>query len=99
MSRAQRAGRGEVGRIALRSSEFNAINKLLRGGSEVSDVKLTEVALTGDLEPVEQGDGGIPSPRALLEGVLRGHGVALDGETKVDAKLSVHPAAAGVVIA
>jgi hypothetical protein len=99
LGRAQRAGRGEVGRIVLRSSEFNAINKLLRGGSELSDVKLTEVTLTGDLEPVEQGDGGVPSPRTLLEGVLRGHGVALDDETKVDAKLSVQAAPAGVVIA
>jgi hypothetical protein len=62
-------------------------------------VKLTEVTLTGDLEPVEQGDGGVPSPRTLLEGVLRGHGVALDDETKVDAKLSVQAAPAGVVIA
>ena len=53
LSRAQRAGRSEVGRIAPRSSEFNAINTLLRDGSELSDVKLTEVTLTKDLELVE----------------------------------------------
>src|SRR5215469_874654 len=35
LGRAQRAGRGEVGRIAVRSSEFNAINELLNAGSKL----------------------------------------------------------------
>jgi hypothetical protein len=98
LGRAQQADRGEVGRIAVRSSEFNAINHALHGGSELSDLQLSEPALVKDLEPVEQGDGGIPSPRAVFEGFLRGHGVPLDGKTKVDAKLFVHPAPAGVVM-
>lgn len=99
LGRAQRAGRGEVERIAVRSSEFNAINNLLHAGSKLSDLMLSEAALVQDLEPVEQGDGGVPSPRAVFEDFLRGHGVPLDGETKVDAKLFVHPAPAGVVMA
>jgi hypothetical protein len=97
--RAQQASRAEVGRIAVRSSEFNAINKLLNDGSKLPDIRLTEVALVENLAPVEQGDGGVPSPRAMFEGLLRGHGVALDGEAKVDANLFVHPAPAGVVMA
>jgi hypothetical protein len=99
LGRAQQAGRGEVGRIAVRSSEFNAINNALNAGSELSDLMLSETALAKDLEPVEQGDGGVPSPRAVFEDFLRGHGVPLDGEMKVDAKLFVHPAPAGVAMA
>jgi hypothetical protein len=99
LGRAQRADRGEVERIALRSSEFNAINNALNAGSELSDLMLSETVLVKDLEPVERGDGGVPSPRAVFEEFLRGHGVPLDGETQVDAKLIVHPAPAGVVMA
>jgi hypothetical protein len=97
--RAHRASRGEVARIAVRSSEFNAINNLMNGGSKLPDIRLTEVALVENLAPVEQGDGGVPSPRAVFAGLLRGHDVALDSETKIAAKLSVHPAPAGVVMA
>jgi Family of unknown function (DUF6348) len=99
LGRAQRADRDEVGRIALRSSEFNAINNALHAGSELPDLLLGDTALAKDLEPVEQGDGGVPSPRAVFEDFLREHGVLLGGETKVDAKLFVHPAPAGVVMA
>jgi hypothetical protein len=99
LGRAQQADRGEFGRIAMRSSEFNVINNALHAGSELSDLILGETALVKDLEPVEQGDGGVPSPRAAFEGFLRGHGVPLDGETKVGAKLFVHPAPPGVVMA
>jgi hypothetical protein len=99
LGRAQQAGRDEVGRIAVRSSEFSAINNALNAGSELSDLMLSETALAKDLEPVGQGDGGVPSPRAVFEAFLREHGVPLDGETKVDAKLFVHPAPAGVVMA
>jgi hypothetical protein len=97
--RAQRAGRDEVGRIAMRSSEFNAINNALYAGSQLSDLMLGETTLVEDLEPVGQGDGGVPSPRAAFEDLLRGHGVPLDGETAVGAELFVHPAPAGVVMA
>ncbi|MFI7636740.1 DUF6348 family protein [Nonomuraea sp. NPDC049400] len=99
LDRAQRGDRGEVGRIAVRSGEFNAINNALHAGSKLSDLMLSETTLVEDLEPVEQGDGGVPSPRAVLEGFLRGHGIPLDGETKVGAELFVHPAPAGVVMA
>ncbi|MBB5781172.1 DUF6348 family protein [Nonomuraea jabiensis] len=97
--RAQRAGREEVGRIAMRSAEFNAINNALYAGSELSDLMLGETSLVKDLEPVGQGDGGVPSPRAAFEDFLRGHGVPLDGGTAVGAELFVHPAPAGVVMA
>ena len=96
---AQFAGREEIQRIALRSSEFNAINKALNGGSQLSDLMLSETALIEDLEPVVAGDGGVPSSRAMFEGLLQGHGVVLDGGTAVDAELFVHPAPAGVVMA
>ena len=99
LDRAQRAGRDEVGRIAVRSSEFNVINKALHAGTELSDLMIGETSLVEDLEPVEQGDGGIPSPRAVFEAFLRGHDVPLDGETEVGAKLFVHPAPAGAVMA
>ncbi|MFI7130852.1 DUF6348 family protein [Nonomuraea sp. NPDC050153] len=99
LSRAQRAGRDEVRRIAMRSGEFNAINNALHAGSQLSDLMLSETTLVKDLEPVEPGDGGIPSPRAAFEDFLRGHGVPLNGETKVGAELFVHPAPAGVVMA
>ncbi|MFB9830886.1 DUF6348 family protein [Actinoallomurus acaciae] len=99
LDRAQHAGRSEVGRIAVRSAEFNAINSALHSGSQLSDLVLSESTLISDLPPVEQGDGGVPSPRAIFEDFLRGHGVRLDGETRVDAKLFVHPAPPGLVMA
>ncbi|OLT30754.1 hypothetical protein BJF79_38235 [Actinomadura sp. CNU-125] len=99
LARAQRADRGEIERVAPRSAEFNAINNALNGGSRLSDLMLAPVALAEDLEPVGRGDGGIPSARAVFEALLRGHGVPLDGGTKVDARLFVHPAPAGYVMA
>ncbi|MEU8797751.1 DUF6348 family protein [Spirillospora sp. NPDC048819] len=98
-ARALQAGRGEIERVALRSSEISAINKALNAGSQLSDLVPGETVLVEDLEPVEPGDGSVPSPRAVFEGLLRGHHVLLDGETKADAKLFVHPAPAGVVMA
>lgn len=99
LDRAQRAGRDEVERIAMRSAEFNAINNALYDGAELSDLMLGETTLDEDLEPAEDGDGGVPSPRAVFEGFLHAHGVPLDGGTRVDAAIVVHPAPAGVVIA
>lgn len=98
LARAQLAGRAEIERIAPRSSEFNAINAALNAGSELSSLRLSETALVQDLEPVEPGDGGVPSPRAVFEGLLRGHGMALDSETRIDAEVFVHPAPAGAVM-
>jgi hypothetical protein len=97
LARAQLAGRGEIERIATRSSEFNAINNALNAGSRLSDLRLGETALVEDLEPVGPGDGGVPSPRAVFEGLLRGHGVVLDAETTIDAELFARPAQAGAV--
>jgi hypothetical protein len=99
LARAQRAERGEIERVALRSSEFNAVNNALHAGSAMSDLVIGDTALGADLGPVLSGDGGVPSPRAAFEGLLRGHHVPLGGETKFDAKLFVHPAPAGVVMA
>ncbi|RJL33238.1 DUF6348 family protein [Bailinhaonella thermotolerans] len=99
LDRAQRGGRDEVGRIATRGAEFNAINNALNAGSRMEDLVLGELTLAEDLEPAGPGDGGVPSPRAVFEGLLREHGVPLDGETRVGAELFVHPAPDGVVMA
>lgn len=98
LARAQRAVRGEFERVAMRSSEFNAINNALHGGAEMADLALGEVRLMSDLPAVQPGDGGVPSPAAVFEGLLQGHGVVLDGETQAAATLFVHPAPDGVVM-
>jgi len=97
LGRAQGAGRGELVRIAVYSAEFNAISQLADCGPVPPDAKLTEVRVGWELAPVEQGDCGVPSPRTLLEGIVREHGAG--GETNVDANLLIHPAPAGVVMA
>ena len=99
LARAQVAGRDEVMRIATRSSEFNAINNALNGGATLEHLQLGETALVEDLDPVEPGDGGVPSPRLVFEGMLRGHGVELDAETTVDAEVYVRPTQPGFVMA
>ena len=99
LARAQLAGRGEIERIALRSSEFDAINNALNAGAPLSDIRLSETRLVQDLPPRTPGDGGVPSPRAVFEELLQRHHVVLDGETKIDAELFVHPAPAGAVMA
>ncbi|WP_410657524.1 DUF6348 family protein [Amycolatopsis sp. lyj-112] len=96
--RAQHGHRGEFERIAVRSSTFGVINEAMKDGVELPDIVLGEAALIKDLEPVEQGDGGVPSPQAVFEDLLREHGTSLDGEAKAEAKLVVHPAPAGAVI-
>jgi hypothetical protein len=98
LARARLAGRDEIERIALRSSEFNTINAALNDGSQLSDLMLGEATLVEDLTPVEPGDGGVPSPRAAFAALLHGHGVVLDDETTIDARLFVHPAPPGMVM-
>ena len=98
-ARAGLARRDEVERIALRSSEFAVINNALNAGAQLSDLVLAETALPDDLGPAGPGDGGVPSPQAVLEALLAGHGVDLDDETRVEAKLFVHPAPAGMPMA
>ncbi|MBE1534690.1 DUF6348 family protein [Actinomadura algeriensis] len=99
LARARRADRGEIERVAPRSAEFNAVNRLLNSGSRLSDLMLVPVTLAEELEPLGPDDGGVPSARTVFEALLRGHGVPLGGETKVDARLFVHPAPAGLVMA
>ncbi|MFI0424100.1 DUF6348 family protein [Spongiactinospora sp. 9N601] len=99
LDRAQRAGRAEIERIALRSAEFDAINNALHAGSQLSDLVLGESTLAKDLSPAGDGDGGVPSPRAVFLELLRAHGVPLDGETQAGAELCVHPAPDGLAMA
>lgn len=93
--RAARAVRHEVGRIGLRSSEVNAANQLLRAGDQMEDIQFTTVAMTAPLPPVPAGDGGVPSPRRLLDALLAGHGFTVPGgrigTTQVDAQLVTLP--------
>ncbi|MER7860296.1 DUF6348 family protein [Amycolatopsis japonica] len=97
--RAQYATRAEFERIALRSSTFAVINEALNAGSQLADLELGEPVLFKDLEPVVEGDGGVPSPQAVFEAFLREHGVLLGDDTRVDTKLIVHPAPEGMVMA
>lgn len=99
LARAELAGRDEIERIALRSSEFAAINDALTAGSQLSDLELAETALMKDLEPAGPGDGGVPSPQVLCDALLRGHGVESDDRTRIEAELFVHPAPSGLVMA
>ncbi|WP_181777581.1 DUF6348 family protein [Amycolatopsis pittospori] len=96
--RAQYADRGEFERIALRSNTFAVINEGLKSGTAMADLELSSPVLTEDLAPIGQGDGGVPSPQAVFEGFLREHGIPLGEDAKVDTKLIVHPAPAGVVM-
>ncbi|XRQ13824.1 DUF6348 family protein [Actinomadura welshii] len=98
-ARAQTADRAEIQRITLHSAEFAATNNALKGGANLADLMLAELRLGDDLDPVLPGDGGVPSARAVFEDLLRGHNVQLGGQTKVDAKLFVHPSPAGRVMA
>ncbi|MFG1998878.1 DUF6348 family protein [Spirillospora sp. NPDC048911] len=70
---------------------------LAHAGSRLSDLVFSEAALTEDLLLVEAGDGGVPSALGIFEGLLRGHGVVLNGDVRVGAKLFAHPAPAGVM--
>ncbi|MEU8341113.1 DUF6348 family protein [Spirillospora sp. NPDC048832] len=98
LARAQRADRGEMERIALRSAEFNVINQALNDGVQMADMAIGEVRALRDLPPPAPGDGGVPCPRAVFEEMLRGHGAVLGGGTSVDARLFVHPAPPGLVM-
>lgn len=97
--RARYADRGEFERIAVRSSAFAVINQALHDGAKLPDLVLSEPVLARDLTPVEDGDGGVPSPQAVFEGFLRDHGVQLGADAKVDTDLVVHPAPEGMVMA
>ncbi|SFW73283.1 DUF6348 family protein [Amycolatopsis australiensis] len=103
LTRAQRADGDELERIALRSSEASAVAKLVDRGAKPETLVLTETALTEDLEPVRRGDGGVPSPAAAFEEVLREHGVRAGRLAKsgarIDARIVVHPSRPGVVLA
>ena len=98
-ARARNADRAEIERVALRCSEFNAINNALEDGADLRGLVIGETTLRDDLTPVLPGDGGVPSARAVFEDLLRGHDVPLDGEAQVDALLFVHPSPPGRVMA
>lgn len=95
LGRAQQAARAELVRIAMYSAEFAAIRELADGGPIPPGMRLTEGRVAWDLPPAEQGDGGVPAPGALSEGILREHGVTLDGETKAGANLLTRPGIEG----
>ncbi|RFS82658.1 hypothetical protein D0T12_24705 [Actinomadura spongiicola] len=98
LARAQQADRGEIERIALRSSEFNAINNALNAGEKLEELVPGETSAATDLRPVEPGDGGVPSPRAIFNAMLDGHDVRLDDGARAETKLFVHPAPDGMVM-
>jgi hypothetical protein len=93
--RAAEAVRPEVERVGLRSSEVNAANQALKAGDRMEDMRAGPVVVTAPLPPVQAGDGGVPSPRRLLEALLAGHGFTITGgrigTTQVDAQLVARP--------
>jgi hypothetical protein len=78
-ARAELAVRSEVERIGLRSSEVNAVNEALHKGSRLEDLVCGPPVLGEPLPPPEPGDGGVPSPRAMLLALLAGHGFVPGG--------------------
>lgn len=104
LSRAERADRTEMERIALRSAAVNAANQLLSNGSQLSDLQFSADRLVEPLPPARDGDGGVPAPRSILAAALREHGVAMDdslraGQTVFDARMFVHEASErGIIV-
>jgi hypothetical protein len=94
-ARVERAVKSEVERIGLRSSEVNAVSSALSAGSRMEDLVLSPVALPEPLPAPSAGDGGVPSPRAMFEALLGGHGFRVEqgkaGAMEVEAELTVHP--------
>jgi hypothetical protein len=83
-ARARRMTRDEVAAIALRSCEVSAVNAFLndaraRGATAaLSDVGAMALALPSPLPPIEEGDGGLASPRAVLASLLAAHGYPVE---------------------
>jgi hypothetical protein len=103
IARAAVAHRGEVERIALRSSEFNAVNQALYGGSKLSDLVLGPVALAEPLPPAGTGTGGVPSPKEAFAAFLAGHGFPVEdgsriGDFQFDARVFPHARPSGVLL-
>jgi hypothetical protein len=81
----------------LRSAEVNAVNQALNAGHlhRMEDAQFVPVVMIAPLPPVQAGDGGVPSPRRLLEQLLAGHGFTVTdgriGTTQVDAQFVAQP--------
>jgi hypothetical protein len=65
------AGRAQIERIGLRSSEVHAVNNAPNAGSRMEDLVLGPVVLAAPLPPADTGDGGLPSPRRRSRGSCR----------------------------
>jgi hypothetical protein len=103
VERAAIANRVEVERIALRSSELNAVNQALYAGSELADLVIGPPALPVPLPPAEAGDGGVPSPREAFALFLGGHGYPVEDGSRIgdfgfDARVFPHARASGVLL-
>jgi hypothetical protein len=71
--RSARATREELEAVALRSAEVNAVDAALQRGSRLEELVLSPVTIAAPLDPIEPGDGGIPSPREMFARFLEGH--------------------------
>ena len=77
--RAGRASRAELGAIAPRSADVDAVNKVLwtaeqRGESVDLSTLEGATALVTPLPPMEAGHGGVLEPRHVFAELVRGHG-------------------------
>jgi hypothetical protein len=97
---AEIAGRDDIERIGLRSAEFHVVNQALHAGAQMTDLVIKPVRFPDPLPPVEDGDGGVPSPAAIFAAFLRGHGLPVEGpeagrlrvgEASFSARLIAHP--------
>jgi hypothetical protein len=97
---AEIAGRDDIERIGLRSAEFHVVNQALHAGAQMTDLVVKPIRFPDPLPPVEDGDGGVPSPAAIFADFLRGHGLPVEGpeagrlrvgEASFSARLIAHP--------
>jgi hypothetical protein len=85
--RAESAVREEIEAIGLRSCEVHAANAALNAGSELTDLVCSPVTLVQPLAPAGDGDGGVPSPRAVFGEMLAAHGHPVAEQLHVDGRV------------
>jgi hypothetical protein len=89
------AVRHEAERIGGRSWEMHAVDDALYAGQRMKHLRLEPTVMTAPLPPAQSGDGGVPSPRRMLEALLAGHGFTVTGgrtgTLQVDAQLITYP--------